>query len=181
MLRPYEVAATGILSGPENECEAGSVTGTPLDPVRFRRSGRAKWVPVVVVVVVAVSIGVRPLLVPAAVVGFYLIMMAAINCAFRLEISADRIRMRGYLGGPRDIDKGSVNACRYHAYRVQQRSLELFFLEVLGLPGGSVKIWRYGWGRQRHALFSTLSVWLNEAGVALGDRERAFLAAGAAP
>ncbi len=144
----------------------------------FRRSVRLKAVPLAVLVVVAVGVAAPRLVVPAGVVGFYFLVSAVVGYGFRLEITPERLIMRGYLGGPVEIAKDSVNVCRYHTYRVKGRgSVEMFFLEILGLPGGALRVWRYGWGSQRHRLFPMLAEWLDEAHVALGDAERSFLAA----
>ena len=104
---------------------------------------------------------------------------ALAQAAKRLEIGDEEIRMHGYVGGPTTLRKEDIMSCRYVRAEASGRSYEFRFLEIRDNRGHGIRVWRYGWGRQRHQLFRLLGQWLESSGVRLDEPVRLFLASAA--
>lgn len=147
----------------------------------FRRSFLLKTTPLVVIPL-GIAAWLFPhgaLIVLAIFVSLTWLGQGLAQAAKRLEIGDEEIRMHGYVGGPATLRKQDIMSCRYVRAVASGRSYEFRFLEIRDNRGHGIRVWRYGWGRQRHQLFRLLAQWLESSGVSLDDAARRFLAAAA--
>lgn len=108
------------------------------------------------------------------------LLLAQAQFSKQLVMESDAIRMYGYFGGPIVIDKADVASCRYVRAKplaAGRGGIDMFFLEIRNTDGHGIRVWRYGWGRQRRELFRLLATWLEGCSIDLDEQTRAFLAA----
>jgi hypothetical protein len=151
--------------------------------MQFRRSELARLLPVVALVTIgiaaiAISIDHNPF----GVIGFSVLFllfwseMAFINWLRRLVIDDESIRLFGYHGRRRVIQKSEVLTCRYRRFRAQNGVTEVAFFLIRDDHGNEIPVWRYGWGPRHRELFSLLGQWLDSSPCTVDDRAREMLA-----
>ena len=144
-----------------------------------RRSTRLLLAPAVVALLALAALmaaGGKPGGVLVAVVaGIYWLVSAVADYSKRLVITDEQLRMSGYIGRAVTVRSADAVSCTYVKYRVRERGAELFFLEIRDVRGTRLKIWRYGWGRNRRRIFESLGRWLAASPAVLSPDARRVL------
>lgn len=145
----------------------------------FRRSFRLKITPVIFLLLSIVGWifhRASVLLLFLGAFALWWLIVALAQFSKRLSLEADAIRMHGYLGGPIVIARPDVTSCRYVRLQPQGRDgIDMFFLEIRDAGGHGIRVWRYGWGRQRHQLFKLLTAWITDCPIKPDSRTSEFL------
>ena len=141
-----------------------------------RRSTRLLIAPAVLALLALLAVrgGSHGVLV-AVVAGTYWLVGAIADYSKRLVISDEQLRMSGYVGGAVTVRSADAVSCTYVKYRVRERGAELFFLEIRDVRGTRLKIWRYGWGRNRRRIFEFLGRWVAASPAVLSPDARRVL------
>jgi hypothetical protein len=141
-----------------------------------RRSTRLLLAPPVLLLLALLAVfgGPHGVLV-ALVVGTYCLVSAIADYSKRLVISGEQLHMSGYFGGTVTVRSPDAISCSYVKYRVRERGAELFFFEVRDVHETRLKIWRYGWGRNRRRIFESLARWLADSPAVVSPDARRFL------
>ena len=111
----------------------------------------------------------------AVAAGIYWLVSAVADYSKRLVITDEQLRMSGYVGRALIVRSADAVSCTYVKYRVRERGAELFFLEIRDVHGTRLKIWRYGWGRNRRSIFESLGRWLAASPAVLSPDARRVL------
>jgi hypothetical protein len=111
----------------------------------------------------------------AVVAVLYWVVSAVAAFIPRFMVNADRIETTGYFGGPSIIASADAISCRYVRWRMRNRSVDVFLLEIAGASGVIIRVWRFGWGHRRRELFSALDTWLRSTNVTLDADCRRFV------
>jgi hypothetical protein len=96
-------------------------------------------------------------------VSLYLLTSGAALCAYKLEISSERITETRPSGGVRSIRRDEATACKYIRYRGAGRDANMYFVEISDTRGNRIKVSRYGWGRKKRPIFLALRTWLRQS------------------
>ena len=141
-----------------------------------RRSTRLLIAPAVLALLALLAVrgGSHGVLV-AVVAGTYWLVGAIADYSKRLAISDEQLQMSGYVGGAVTVRSADAVSCTYVKYRVRERGAELFFLEIRDVRGTRLKIWRYGWGRNRRRIFEFLGRWVAASPAVLSPDARRVL------
>lgn len=141
-----------------------------------RRSTRLLIAPAVLALLALLAVrgGSHGVLV-AVVAGTYWLVGAIADYSKRLVISDEQLQMSGYVGGAVTVRSADAVSCTYVKYRVRERGAELFFLEIRDVRGTRLKIWRYGWGRNRRRIFEFLGRWVAASPAVLSPDARRVL------
>lgn len=151
--------------------------------VQFRRSYRLRIAPLVcaltvVVALVLIALGANPrgIVALCIIFLFYWAVMSFVNWSRRIVIDDESIQMFGYFGGPIVIGKNDVRLCRYRRFQGNMRgSPDVFYFEIRDAAFHEIDVWRYGWGKHRHALFDRLGHWLDESSCVVSSDVQARL------
>jgi hypothetical protein len=147
--------------------------------VTARRSTRLLLAPAVLALLALAALmaaGGKPCGVLVAVAaGIYWLVSAVADYSKRLVITDEQLRMSGYVGRAVTVRSADAVSCTYVKYRVRERGAELFFLEIRDVRGTRLKIWRYGWGRNRRRIFESLGRWLAVSPAVLSPDARRVL------
>ena len=141
--------------------------------MEIRRSSRLKMLPVVVG---GCAVGSFLLIPPPFIIfSLYWAITSVVQVRQRFRIEDQRIVMYGYIGGPISISKEDVGSCTYTRFKAGTRgSFDMSFMAIRGATG-TIRVWRYGWGRQREKLFRELGVWLADTNAVIDATSRAML------
>jgi hypothetical protein len=144
--------------------------------VTARRSTRLLLAPAVLALLALLAVrgGSRGVLV-LVVAGTYWLVGAVADYSKRLVITDEQLRMSGYVGGAVTVRLQDAVSCTYVKYRARERGAELFFFEIRDVHGTRLKIWRYGWGRNRRRIFESLGRWLAASPAVLSPDARRVL------
>jgi len=147
--------------------------------VTARRSTRLLLAPAVLALLALAALmaaGGKPRGVLVAVAaGIYWLVSAVADYSKRLVIADEQLRMSGYVGRAVTVRSADAVSCTYVKYRVRERGAEFFFFEIRDVRGTRLKIWRYGWGRNRRSIFESLGRWLAASPAVLSPDARRVL------
>ena len=141
-----------------------------------RRSTRLLIAPAVLALLALLAVrgGSHGVLV-AVVAGTYWLVGGIADYSKRLVISDEQLQMSGYVGGAVTVRSADAVSCTYVKYRARERGAELFFFEIRDVRGTRLKIWRYGWGRNRRRIFESLGRWVAASPAVLSPDARRVL------
>ena len=111
----------------------------------------------------------------AVAAGIYWLVSAVADYSKRLVITDEQLRMSGYVGRAVTVRSADAVSCTYVKYRVREHGAEFFFFEIRDVHGTRLKIWRYGWGRNRRRIFEALGRWLAASPAVLSPDARRVL------